>query len=222
MKTKLSIFLALSFTILSFSSFSSAKTINTIHFSSTIHKIMEKPHGLNPNLLKLGLQAYQWATIHSHVTKPYLTIVDFSIPSKYPRLWVINLNTNQILANTLVANGKNSGLFKGIRFSNRHGSNESSLGIYLTGPKYYGPVGLSMRIYGLQTGINSNALARNVVMHGNWYVSKQFARKYGRVGRSLGCFTLSKKKLPFIVHMIKNGSVLYAYAKNQPDAISFI
>lgn len=196
-------------------------TTNAIQTDS-FNKIMQHPEGLSPKLLKLGLEAYQWAQHHGQVTKPYLTIVDLSMPSKYPRLWVIDLNTNRVTDHLLVANGKNSGVSKATRFSNQPGSKESSLGVYITGGKYYGDVGLAMRLYGLQPGINSNAYRRAIVMHGNWYVSKTFAKANGRVGRSYGCFTLSKAKVGEVVAKIKNGSVLYAYADHQPGAIQFL
>lgn len=180
--------------------------------SSTVKGILASTTGLKANVLKLGLNAYKWAEKQGKVKKHYLTIVDFSIPSKDKRMWIINLDTDKVVMKTLVANGKGSGLDKGIRFSNRQGSLMSSLGAYVTGVHYYGNDGLSLHVHGLQAGINSNAYSRTIEFHGAWYVSPSFAAKYGRVGRSWGCFALNKAMLPKVVKTIEDGSVVFAYA----------
>lgn len=180
--------------------------------------IASTTHGLSPNVVQLALNGYHWALKQGEVTqKNYLTIVNFSLPSKQKRLWIINLNRQQVVLNTFVANGKNSGLYKGTRFSNTPRSLESSLGIYVTGTTYYGHDGLSMHVHGLQAGVNSNAYRRLLEFHGANYVSPAFAKKYGRVGRSWGCFALDKALLPTVVKTIKGGSVVFAYAKDHPQ-----
>jgi len=186
--------------------------------SSAMKSILASTTGLKPKVLMLGLNAYKWATKHSNVQKNYLTIVDFSIPSKDKRMWIINLNSDKVVIKALVANGKNSGLYKGTRFSNAHGTLESSLGVYLTGTTYYGNDGLSMHVHGLQPGLNSNAYSRTIEFHGATYVSPRFAKIYGRVGRSWGCFAMDKAIVPKVTSMIKNGSVVFAYADNNPQA----
>jgi len=191
------------------------KPTQTFHDEdSAMKSILASTTGLKPKVLALGLNAYKWASKHSNVQKSYLTIVDFSIPSKNKRLWVINLNTDKVVIKTLVANGKNSGLYKGTKFSNAHGTRESSLGVYLTGVTYYGNDGLSMHVHGLQPGINSNAYSRTIEFHGASYVSPAFAKAYGRVGRSFGCFALDKSMISKVTNTIKGGSVVFAYASN--------
>lgn len=186
--------------------------------SAEVKSILSSTTGLKANVLKLGLNAYKWAAQHGDVTKKYLTIVDFTIPSKYKRMWVINLKTDKVVMKTLVANGKGSGLYNGTRFSNRPRSLMSSLGVYVTGTPYYGSDGLSMHVHGLQPGVNSNAYSRLIEFHGAWYVSPTFAREHGRVGRSWGCFALDKAMLPKVVKRIKDGSVVFAYAVNHSSA----
>lgn len=180
--------------------------------SSAMKSILASTTGLKPNVLKLGLNAYKWAQKQGKVKRNLLTIVDFSIRSNHQRMWIINMNTDKVVMKTLVANGKGSGLDKGVRFSNRPGSLMSSLGVYVTGVHYYGNDGLSLHVHGLQAGINSRAYSRTIEFHGAWYVSPQFAAEHGRVGRSWGCFALDKAILPKVVKTIENGSVVFAYA----------
>jgi hypothetical protein len=52
-------------------------------------------------------------------------------------------------------------------------------------------------------------------MHGAWYVSEKFVKKYHRLGRSWGCFALNKEKVKKVINTIKNGSLIFAYAKNK-------
>lgn len=191
------------------------KTVKPIkNESAAMKKILASTTGLDPKVLAMGLHAYTWASAHHKVQKRYLTIVNFSIPSKNKRLWIINLNTNKVEIKTLVANGKYSGLYKGTNFSNGRGTRESSLGVYLTGVTYYGNDGLSMHVHGLQPGINSNAYRRTIEFHGAAYVSPQFAKAHGRVGRSFGCFALDKAIVGKVTSIIKGGSVVFAYADN--------
>jgi hypothetical protein len=171
--------------------------------------------GINPTALKLGMNAYKYAQEHGQVNKPYLTIVDLSMPSKERRLWVIDVKTNQVLANELVANGKNSGIDRGVRFSNSPSSKESSLGVYKTANTYIGKHGQSLRVIGLEKGINSNALSRAIVVHPAAYVNSEFAATHGRVGNSWGCFALSQRVAPKVINLIKGGSVIFAYAPQE-------
>lgn len=171
--------------------------------------------GINPKALEMGMKAYKYAQEHGKVNKPYLTIVDLSMPSKERRLWVIDVKNNQVLANELVANAKNSGVYKATRFSNAPSSKESSLGVYETGSTYFGKHGQSLRVIGLENGINNNAYRRAIVVHPAAYVSSSFARANGRVGNSWGCFALSERVAPKVISLIKGGSVIFAYAPQE-------
>ena len=116
-----------------------------------------------------------------------------------------------MLYNTYVAHGKNSGDNYAEQFSNSPKSQESSIGVYVTGDTYYGNDGYSMHLIGLDKGFNSNAYSRAIVMHGAWYVSQDFISRYGRLGRSWGCPALDPTIEPKIVNIIKNGTVIFAY-----------
>jgi hypothetical protein len=61
---------------------------------------------------------------------------------------------------------------------------------------------------------NKNAYDRNVVVHGADYVSEDFVKQHGRLGRSQGCPALPMKDHRQIISAIKGGSVLYLHASN--------
>lgn len=139
-----------------------------------------------------------------------LTIVDFSRSSTRERLWVVDLAQGRVLHHTLVAHGKNTGEEYAKTFSNQEGSEMSSLGFYVTGNTYQGKHGLSLKLHGVDVGYNTNALTRSVVVHGAGYVSQEFVRQHGRLGRSQGCPALPVAQTPGIIRTIKGGTVLFA------------
>ncbi len=145
------------------------------------------------------------------IQNPILTIVDFDLPSTQKRLWVIDMNTHQILFQSLVAHGKNSGDLKATDFSNANESYKSSLGFYLTNETYTGTHGLSLRLDGLEKNKNDNARARAIVIHGADYVSNHFIKTHHRLGRSFGCPALPLALTAKIVNTIKNKSCLYIH-----------
>ena len=101
-------------------------------------------------------------------------------------------------------------------FSNKGGSEMSSLGFYRTAPTTYtGKHGLSLRLVGLDPGFNTNAESRAVVVHGADYVCEEFVRAHGRLGRSQGCPALPAGQAAAIVQAIKGGSVLYLHGPAQ-------
>jgi hypothetical protein len=147
--------------------------------------------------------------------KQTLTVVDFDLPSTEKRLWVLDLAKNEILFHTLVAHGHNSGENEATSFSNTNESNMSSLGFYATGSEYEGKHGHSLRLEGMDEGVNSNAAARSIVMHGADYVSEDFIKQNGRLGRSLGCPALPMDQYSQIIDVVTGGTCLYL---NKSDA----
>lgn len=140
-----------------------------------------------------------------------LTLVDFSLSSNTKRLWVIDLATNTVLYNTLVAHGRNTGEEFAQNFSNVAESYKSSLGFYLTGEIYNGKHGRSLRLDGQERGLNDNARNRAVVMHGADYVSESFIRANHRLGRSQGCPAIPVEMTNEIIEAIKGQSCLFIY-----------
>jgi hypothetical protein len=145
------------------------------------------------------------------VSKNILTLIDFSLSSNSKRLWVIDLTTNTILYNSLVAHGRNTGDEFATSFSNSAESYKSSLGFYATGEIYNGKHGKSLKLDGLEKGINSNARERAVVIHGAQYVSNSFIQNNKRLGRSLGCPAIPLELTNEIIQTIKDKSCLFVY-----------
>ncbi len=140
-----------------------------------------------------------------------ITLIDYTLSSDQERLWVIDLTTGRILHHSLVAHGRNSGNVKATSFSDLPNSNKSSVGFFLTAETYFGKHGYSLRLDGLEKGWNQNARRRAIVMHPADYATTDFIKKYGRLGRSLGCPALPPSNSKAIVDTIKDGTVLFIY-----------
>lgn len=173
--------------------------------------ILQQAPNLKANTLQSALNAYEKTQQRGMNKKSILTVIDFTMPSTAKRMWVIDMRSNKVLVNDLVAHGKGSGALYAKSFSNQHETYASSLGVYVTGDTYHGKHGLSLRLHGLEKGINDNALDRTIVMHAAHYVSKEFANTYGYLGRSWGCPALNKATAAKVIPAIKNGSVVVAY-----------
>lgn len=141
----------------------------------------------------------------------YLTIVDYSLASSRKRLWVIDVPEHRIVQTSFVAHGKNSGLTMARLFSNKSGSHKSSLGFFLTGRTYVGKHGFSLKLRGIEPGINDQAFERSIVIHPASYATEEFVRHYGRLGRSFGCLALPPVINKKIISEIKNESCLFIY-----------
>jgi len=141
-----------------------------------------------------------------------LVIFDVTQVSTMKRFWVIDLREKTILYQTLCAHGKGSGENKATTFSNEPGSLATAPGFYLTLSTYYGKHGYSLKLKGLEMGINDNAESRAIVIHGAGYVSEDFIKAQGRIGRSWGCPALPVEVSKEIIDCIKDGVLLYVYS----------
>ena len=166
----------------------------------------------DPEVLDLALSGYERAVAEGQAApQSLLTIIDYSRPSTLARLFVVDPDDGEILHKSLVAHGKNSGANEATRFGNEIDSLQSSLGFFITGDTYNGRHGYSLRLHGLEPGINDNALERNIVIHGASYVSEEFAARNGRLGRSWGCPALPTDTNRQVIDLIKGGSCVFIY-----------
>ncbi len=140
-----------------------------------------------------------------------ISIVDFSQPSGQKRLYILDLKNNKMLFNTFVAHGQNSGREWAQQFSNQGSSYMSSPGFYVTRETYEGHNGYSLKLEGVERGINDKAYARGIVVHGARYVSQAIASAQGYVGRSWGCPAVPMEESKPIINTIKNGSCVFIY-----------
>jgi hypothetical protein len=140
-----------------------------------------------------------------------VAVADFGRPSAQPRLFLADMASGRV-DGFLVAHGRGSdpshtGWLS--RFSNDPSSYCTSDGAYLTGERYEGHHGDSMRLVGLDPS-NSNALARAIVVHQAAYVGPQIVKASGVLGRSEGCFAVSPADLPVVLRQLGPGRLLVA------------
>jgi len=156
--------------------------------------------------------------------KNIITIIDFTKPSIEERFFVLDIENRKLLFKSHVSHGKNSGENYATSFSNKVGSNQSSLGFFLTDNVYYGKNGYSLVLHGLEEGINHLAKKRAVVIHGAAYANPSFIASNKRLGRSFGCPALPEALAKPIINTIKDGSVLFIYAndKNYSEKSHFL
>jgi hypothetical protein len=174
--------------------------------------------GVQPGVFALALQATACALRSGDLdTLPQtLTVIDYSRPSTAERLWVFDLSTRALLYHELVAHGQGSGDNFATKFSNTDESHQSSVGLFVTEDTYVGKNGYSLRLRGLDEGFNDHAYDRAIVMHGAPYVSPEFAKQQGRLGRSWGCPALRPAVARQVIDRVKQGGAVFAYAA-QPD-----
>jgi hypothetical protein len=140
-----------------------------------------------------------------------LVIADFSQPSNQKRLYILDLKEYKVLFNTLVAHGRNSGKEVATSFSNISSSYKSSPGFYVTGETYNGKHGYSLKLNGVEKGINDNAYKRAIVVHGADYVDESYITNQGYIGRSQGCPAVPEKEAQPIINTIKNNTCFFIY-----------
>lgn len=162
-----------------------------------------------------ALTGYNKLEGENKIENKLLTIVDFSLPSTEKRLWILNMENNEVLYHTYVSHGQNTGGNMATNFSNTPNSLQSSLGFYVTAETYYGKNGLSLFIDGMEKEFNSKARERYVVIHGADYANEDSIQRLGRLGRSYGCPALPTDVSIEIINKIKGGSALFIYHTNE-------
>ncbi len=181
------------------------------YVNSAYEKIGLAARGLDSAVFKKALIGY-YNLKKTNLISPerqILTIIDFNLKSTQKRLWIVDLASNKVLFNTLVAHGRGSGGDMATSFSNLANSHQSSLGFYITSETYFGKHGLSMKLEGMDKGFNTNARDRAVVVHGADYVSQSFINKTGRLGRSHGCPALPAELTKTIINTIKGQTCMF-------------
>lgn len=167
----------------------------------------------DPGVIALAVEARACALKGGNVQAgTRLAVIDYTRPSTQKRLWVFDLDRSQLLYTEHVAHGRGSGENFATSFSNRDSSHQTSLGLFTTNETYVGGNGYSLRMDGLEPGINDNARDRLIVMHGAPYVNPAQAQQQGRLGRSFGCPALRPQVAQQVIDTLKQGQMLFAYA----------
>ena len=169
--------------------------------------------------LRMAFRAYySYRAAHPEkVKKPYLYFVDYGLDAETPRGYVFDMRELRIVEGPFrVAHGRGSAARGGVprRFSNRHGSEATSLGLFLaqetyrfsgkSGGRRYTSTGLRLR--GLSGRFNARARERGVVVHGAPYVTGE------RAGRSEGCPSVSPTRARTVIPRIRNGGLVFLYS----------
>ena len=138
-------------------------------------------------------------------------IADFTVHSSLPRFHFANLEAGTVTSYR-VAHGTGSdpehdGMLKW--FSNEPGSNATSRGAYISWEWYKGRYGTSIRLGGLDAD-NSHALDRAIVMHAADYARPEHVERWGRLGRSNGCFAMAPDDFLVALTQLSGGRLIYA------------
>ena len=166
---------------------------------------------LNVGVLKKAVSAMQCALAGGAEPAKRLAVIDFSLPSSEQRLWIFDLQSKRLLLQDLVAHGSGSGDNYADAFSNIEGSHQSSIGLFRTQESYTGRHGYSLRMDGLEPGINDLARQRAIVIHAADYVDPNWVARYGRIGRSQGCPAVRPEVAGMVVDKLKGGQFMFSY-----------
>ena len=139
---------------------------------------------------------------HPVPRRRYVTVIDYSLPILKDRLYVVDMQSKEIVLQSPVSHAMNSGLYYAKEFSNGVGTEKSCVGAFQTQESYSGRFGYAMRVQGMQRGVNDNARRRAIVFH-----TYKFWPVY-----SEGCFVTPKDVNRKLIDMVKEGSLVYVIA----------
>lgn len=190
--------------------------LNKLNFEDSVlslYKAIElNQYGLPYSIFRNGMIGFLSLKEDGYLSeKNLLSIIDFTQSSCNKRFYTIDLDEQEVVFNTYVSHGRGSGGDMPTKFSNVRSSYQSSLGFYVTAETYTGSKGYSLRLEGMEEGINEKLRERAVVMHDAEYVSEDWIKKYGRLGRSQGCPALPKEISKEVIDTIKDRTAIFAY-----------
>lgn len=179
--------------------------------TSLLDSLARTAPALDSQVLQQALSAMQCAVRNGATPAARLAVVDYSRPSSEPRLWIFDLHEQRLLLEDYVAHGANSGDNLAERFSNTLGSHQTSLGLFRTAESYHGRHGYSLRMDGMEPGVNDRARERAIVLHGADYVDPSWIARQGRIGRSQGCPAVRREIADTVVDELKDGQFLFSW-----------
>ena len=182
----------------------------TLSFAPRVFAQAFSPNEQHRKILEIAQREVE--RVRPHLWRTDLVgVADFGLPSSLPRLHFASLEQGTVRS-FLVAHGKGSdpehdGFLK--TFSNELGSNATSKGAFITNEWYTGKYGTSIRLVGTDP-TNSNALERAIVLHPAWYAAPDMLAKWGKLGRSDGCFAMNPDDFNEALWHLSGGRLLYA------------
>lgn len=183
--------------------------------SPMLESLAQAAPTLNREVLRHALAAMQCAVNNGSNPADRLAVIDFSLPSTERRLWIFDLKRRTLVLRDLVAHGQGSGENFATRFSNDDGSHQSSIGLFRTEESYIGQHGYSLRMDGLEPGINDRARDRAIVIHAADYVNPGMVSEHGRIGRSHGCPAVRPEVARMVVDSLKGGQFMFSWYPDQ-------
>jgi len=181
-----------------------------------VDRLVAHTENLRPEVLELAFAAYAEGLEGGHFTRERLTVIDYSLPSYEKRLWVVDMENQRVIFEEIVAHGMGNPRGSGgdmetaKDFSNLEGSRKSSLGLFVTAETYQGQHGYTLRLDGLEEGVNDKARERLIVIHSAHYVTEDRADDH-LVGRSWGCPVVRPEISKELIDAIKDGSAVWIY-----------
>ena len=143
--------------------------------------------------------------------KDIVGIADFGLHSSQRRFHFVDLENERVqsfhVSHGTGSDSEHDGWLK--RYSNIEGSEATSRGAYMTRSWYTGRYGTSIRLDGLDP-TNDHALPRAIVMHQAEYARPEHVDRWGRLGRSNGCFALGPDQFDYVLLKLSGGRLLYA------------
>jgi len=187
----------------------------TPSYQPMVDDLASRAPNLDRQVLMHAVAAMQCAVNNGARAARRLAVIDFSLPSSKRRLWIFDLQHRQLLLEDFVAHGQKSGENQATRFSNVVGSHKSSIGLFRTSESYSGKHGYSLRMDGLEPGINDRARERAIVIHPADYVNPAWITTQGRIGRSQGCPAVRPEVARMVVDSLKGGQFMFSWYPDQ-------
>jgi hypothetical protein len=186
---------------------STLDSISSVYFSLLKGRVSKPDY----EVFKEAFTGFLDLKAENKLRKNILTIIDFSKSCNLERMWIIDMAKMEVVTLSLVAHGVNSGVEFASRFSNIPSSLQSSIGFFVTGGIFFTTHGMSLILDGAEPGINDKARERGIIMHGATYVSKEFIRQYGTLGRSFGCPAIPMDDHERIIKLLSDKSCIYIH-----------
>lgn len=217
MKKRLTIFSVIILCILGFVTFWAYKYYGDI--------FIELPDNRNyASIEKRACEAMKVAERHNLNTN-YCLFVDYGIPSGTPRLFVWSFKDKKVVARTYVMHGSGMGsTAEKPVFSNKYGSNCSSLGRFIVTKEHGAKLKRSYRLKGLDIN-NKSAFSRGLMIHGSKWVDIHCWKKHIPLHEPScqGCVTVSSRGMTYLEKLInseKKNLLLWSYCNYIPDDAS--